>query len=271
METNQSSHGETECFSYSVQDRVAIVRLVRKVYELSSDLSLKHSFFATVAEAEESDDVRAILFLNSPECLTEEKYQDFLRRTFGRESEDEDGLNDRAGELMYSRQENMLHQFILQLIGSRKIVVSGLRGEIATPFVGASLASDFRFVSEKSKLLISMGLHGIPPCGGIGYFLPQFVGRAKAVEMLLTSKSLSPSEAFDYGLVNAVLPDEDFEAECVRKTSALATLPASAVACTRATLYSFSNELRKYLESEAKAMRVGCTAMAEERRRHDKQ
>ena len=50
---------------------------------------------------------------------------------------------------------------------------------------------------------------GMPPTFGGTQRLPRLAGRKRALELLLTGDSFSPSQALEMGLVNAVVPHED--------------------------------------------------------------
>ena len=71
-----------------------------------------------------------------------------------------------------------------------------------------SLCCDIRIASEDTRFgLPEVGLGIIPAAGGT-QTLPRVVGRAKALEMLLTNQWVNSEEAYHIGLVNRVVPRE---------------------------------------------------------------
>lgn len=50
---------------------------------------------------------------------------------------------------------------------------------------------------------------GMPPTFGGTQRLPRLAGRKRALELLLTGETFSPTKALELGLVNAVVPDAD--------------------------------------------------------------
>lgn len=69
-----------------------------------------------------------------------------------------------------------------------------------------ALCCDLRIASEDARFgLPEVGL-GIIPAAGATQTLPRVVGRAKALEMLLTTDRFDAREAYDVGLVNKVVP-----------------------------------------------------------------
>jgi enoyl-CoA hydratase len=71
-----------------------------------------------------------------------------------------------------------------------------------------ALACDFRIVAEKTLLgLTETSLAIIPGAGGTQR-LPRLIGQAKALELILTARRIPSEEAYQFGLVNRVVPRE---------------------------------------------------------------
>ena len=71
------------------------------------------------------------------------------------------------------------------------------------------MACDFRIAADSATFgqpEINLGI--IPGFGGTQR-LPRLVGEAKALEMNLVGDAISSDEAFEYGLVNRVVPDHE--------------------------------------------------------------
>ena len=72
-----------------------------------------------------------------------------------------------------------------------------------------ALCCDIRIASDDVKFgLPEVGLGIIPAAGGT-QTLPRVIGRARALEMLLTNKWITGKEAYDIGLVNKVVPKHE--------------------------------------------------------------
>jgi len=85
-------------------------------------------------------------------------------------------------------------------------LIGALHGYILGSGIEMALCCDLRIASEDAKFgLPETGL-GIIPAAGATQTLPRVVGRAKALEMLLTTRRLDAKEAYDIGLVNQVVP-----------------------------------------------------------------
>jgi enoyl-CoA hydratase len=72
-----------------------------------------------------------------------------------------------------------------------------------------ALWCDLRIAAEGSTFGLFERRWGVPLIDGGTQRLPRLVGPAKALEMNATGEPISASEAYEYGLVNRVLPDHE--------------------------------------------------------------
>jgi enoyl-CoA hydratase len=85
-------------------------------------------------------------------------------------------------------------------------LIAALHGFVLGSGIEMALCCDIRIASEDVRFgLPEVGLGIIPAAGGT-QTLPRAIGRARALEMLLTNRWLSGEEAFQYGLVNRLVP-----------------------------------------------------------------
>jgi enoyl-CoA hydratase len=80
-----------------------------------------------------------------------------------------------------------------------------------------ALASDIRIAGESAKMnaaFIKLGLSGCDV--GVSYLLPRLLGASVASELILTGRFLYAERARELGLVAAVVPDAELEAEARR-------------------------------------------------------
>jgi enoyl-CoA hydratase/carnithine racemase len=86
--------------------------------------------------------------------------------------------------------------------------IAALHGYVLGSGIEIALCCDIRIASEDAKFgLPEVGL-GIIPAAGATQTLPRTIGRAKALEMLLTNRWIDAQEASQIGLVNRVVPRE---------------------------------------------------------------
>ncbi|MHA6800383.1 enoyl-CoA hydratase/isomerase family protein [Bounagaea algeriensis] len=114
------------------------------------------------------------------------------------------------------------------------------------PAVGAglqlALACDLRIVSERARLRVDETELGLVPDLGGTRPLVQTVGYARAVELCVTGREVSAHEAERIGLVNTVVPIEQFDGEVDRMVSTACRLPETALRETLALLSQDADE-----------------------------
>jgi enoyl-CoA hydratase len=85
-------------------------------------------------------------------------------------------------------------------------LLAALHGYVLGSGIEIALCCDIRIASEDTRFgLPEVGLGIIPAAGGT-QTLPRTIGRAKALEMLLTNCWVNSKEAYEMGLVNQVVP-----------------------------------------------------------------
>jgi len=87
-------------------------------------------------------------------------------------------------------------------------LIAALHGFVLGSGIEIALCCDIRIAAEGARFgLPEVGLGIIPAAGGT-QTLPRVVGRARALELLLTARWISADEAYHAGLVTEVVPRE---------------------------------------------------------------
>lgn len=116
-----------------------------------------------------------------------------------------------------SRAQAIQHQFgslscFAVLAALTKPTLAVLNGDAIGVGLELGLACDLRLAQAGTQFGLSQVCEGmIPFCGGTQR-LPRIVGQAKALELILTGKSLDATEAQRVGLVTEVIPAATFTA-----------------------------------------------------------
>lgn len=85
-------------------------------------------------------------------------------------------------------------------------LIAAVHGYVLGSGIEIALCCDIRIASEDARFgLPEVGLGIIPAAGGT-QTLPRVIGRARALEMLLTNRWMTGEEAYQCGLVNQVVP-----------------------------------------------------------------
>ncbi|MFA5401079.1 MAG: enoyl-CoA hydratase-related protein [Dehalococcoidia bacterium] len=88
-------------------------------------------------------------------------------------------------------------------------VIAAINGDAIGIGLELALACDIRIAAETAHFSLPGIQHGLIPSDGATQRLPRLVGRAKAVEMMLTGEVISADEALRIGLVSRVVPAKD--------------------------------------------------------------
>ncbi len=131
-----------------------------------------------------------------------------------------------------------LHVAIAGLVRLDAPVVAAVQGSAAGAGVGLVGASDLVLAAESAKFVMAYTGIGVTPDGSSSWFLPRLVGLRRALELTLTNRVLTASEAVDLGLVTRVVPDPDLAQEAEALASHLAAGPTKALAGAKRLLQS---------------------------------
>lgn len=128
-----------------------------------------------------------------------------------------DGVEDRVAYLRRRQRE-----VSLAIHEHPKPVVAALPGAAAGAGLSIALAADIRLAAERALLVTAFANVGASGDFGGSWFLTQLVGPAKAKELYFTSPRLTSADALGLGLVNQVLPDDDFDDAAIAWCQSLA-------------------------------------------------
>lgn len=162
-------------------------------------------------------------------------------------------------DVIAGRKRTSTHQrMIKNLHHCEKPVIAAIRGPVAGIGASLALACDLIVASETAYLLMAFKNVGIPPDGGSVYFLAQYVGIAKAKELVYTARRLPAAEAKDLGIVMNVVADADLEAESLKLAQEIAGSATYALRMAKRMFQSiYTPTLEQLLEIENLAV---CTA-----------
>lgn len=94
-----------------------------------------------------------------------------------------------------------------RLLASLKCpVIAAINGDALSLGLELALVCDLRIASKNASLGFPETAIGLIPQYGGTQWLPRLVGRAKALQMLLTAEPISAEEAYRIGLISKVVP-----------------------------------------------------------------
>ena len=155
-----------------------------------------------------------------------------------------------------------LHAAVSQLVRLDAPVVASVQGSAAGAGLGLVAAADLVVGAESTKFVMAYTGIGLSPDCGTSWFLPRLVGVKRALELAITNRVLSAAEALDWGIVTAVVPDDELAAATDALVAQLASGPTGAFGAAKRLVHgSLEHTLDQHLALETEAMvRAGSSA-----------
>lgn len=145
-----------------------------------------------------------------------------------------------------------LHAAVSSFVRMRKPVITGVNGVAAGVGMSLAMMGDLVIAAESAKFTMAYTNVGLTPDGSASYFLPRLVGMKRALELTLTNRVLTAAEAMEWGIVTAVVPDEQFEEKVKQTAAVICEGPVQAYGAAKSLLYqSFAQTLESQLALES--------------------
>lgn len=136
----------------------------------------------------------------------------------------------------------------------RKPVIAAVSGWALGGGCEVALACDMIVASETAKFGQPEITIGVIPGAGGTQRLPRAVGKALAMEMILNNRTLTAQEALQYGLVNRVVPVNDYLDEALKLAEEIASRAPLAVRAAKKMINaSYESSLTDGLAAERQA------------------
>jgi 2-(1,2-epoxy-1,2-dihydrophenyl)acetyl-CoA isomerase len=146
-----------------------------------------------------------------------------------------------------------LHLAVSRLARSDVPLVAAVQGAAAGAGMSLACAADFVLAADSARFRMAYTRIGLSVDGGSSYFLPRIVGARRALELMLTNRTLDAAEARDWGIVTRVVPAADLEREAEAFAATLARGATGALrAAKRLVRESWNDSLETQLELETR-------------------
>jgi enoyl-CoA hydratase/carnithine racemase len=122
------------------------------------------------------------------------------------------------------------HEVLLKMERTPKVFIAAIGGHALGGGLEIALATDFRFAAEGDyRIGVPEVTLGVLPGNGGTQRLPRLIGRQKAMELLVTGKSVDPRVAHDLGIVDRLFPVDRLLPEALEFATTLAKGPTFAI------------------------------------------
>ncbi len=128
------------------------------------------------------------------------------------------------------------HPIIVGIRELEKPVVAAVNGPAVGIGLSLALACDLILAAESAFFGLAFVNIGLMPDGGSTLFVPATVGKARAFQMAMLGEQIEPQRALDWGLINAVHPDDRLMDEANALVERLAAGPTRSYAGTKKAL-----------------------------------
>jgi enoyl-CoA hydratase/carnithine racemase len=242
---------EREAFYTEKRDRIAIIKIKDRVFDLVTDIYESENLMEFITQSEYDNDIAALLFLNEPGCYGEDKYDAFIHRIMERqEVKDKNETPTFSQRNIRFREINILNNIIRGIAAYQKLCFIGINGEVVTPFIGAALAADFRFASKNSRFVMAHNKFGLHPSGALPFFLAHYMHHSTALSMQL-SHDITVERARELGLVNEIFPSDHFDDLCIEEVRNYLHCRSCTIRMTKKLTNFSRKDLNDYFQYEA--------------------
>ena len=134
-----------------------------------------------------------------------------------------------------------------------KPVIAAIEGYAVAGGLELALWCDLRVASQTAVFGVFCRRWGVPLIDGGTVRLPRLIGHSRALDMILTGRTVEAAEALSFGLANRVVPIGEARAEAERLAAELARFPQACLRADRASSYAqWGEDLAPALSREAR-------------------
>ncbi len=194
---------ELKVTRYEIEDRIATLTLDRP-QRLNSWTGRMHTEYRWILEQAERDpDVRVIVVTGAGRGFCAGADTAALESHVERGGYDP-GTPAELARPGYGVRPEFDADFAFQF-GIKKPVIAAVNGPAAGVGLVIACYADLRFAVKGAKLTTAHGKLNLPAEYGLSWLLPRLIGLTRANDLLLSSRVFLTDEAYDLGLLNALL------------------------------------------------------------------
>ena len=220
---------------FQIEDRIAIITLDRPEYRNAFSTEMLESWADAINRSQRDPEVHVLILTGEGKsfCAGGDSMKNFL-------------------------QENV-HPVAHAVEKLDKPLIAAINGPAYGAGMDMALMCDIRIASDRAEFCESYIKLGMAPGDGGAFLLPRLVGIAKAMEWLLTGKTIDLEEALRFGLVNRVVPHDQLLAETLKMAKQIADYSPFGIRATKRAVYqSLSSDLTHHLDYISSQMGLLC-------------
>ena len=229
---------------YEQKDQVAVLTIDRPEALNALNTQVLCDLDEAIAKVEQADDVRVVILTGA-----------------GRSFVAGADIGEMKGFSAIDGKQFGVHggSIFLRLENLSKPVIAAVNGFALGGGCELAMACDIRLASEKAKFGQPETGLGITPGFGGTQRLPRIVGVSKAMELILTAKTIGAEEAKAIGLVSEVYPAEELMDKAMELAQAIcANAPIAVAESKRCIRMGMQTDISTGAAFEAEAFGVTC-------------
>ena len=145
-----------------------------------------------------------------------------------------------------------------------KPVIAAIEGLIIGAGLELALNCDLRYAKETASFSFGEVLVGLFPGNAGTHLLARNIGLGRAMEMILTGKTISAKRAYEIGLVNEIFKEDRFEKRVYKIAKSLATNSAPIAVGIAKQIVNYSNSIPLDIGLELDAYGFGLVSSTED-------
>jgi enoyl-CoA hydratase/carnithine racemase len=201
--------------SFSADESIGIVTLDKPPAN-SYDLGFIEEFSVAVRDAAEDDAVKVVVLRSASE-------------KFFSAGADVKAFNENTVETNMEMV-RLSHETLSSIASIPKIFIAEVNAHALGGGLELALACDLRFAAEGDYRLGTPEVTlGVLPGNGGTQRLPRLIGWSRALELMVTGRTVQPAEALELGIVNRVFPAEELREQTLEYARGLASGATKAV------------------------------------------
>jgi 2-(1,2-epoxy-1,2-dihydrophenyl)acetyl-CoA isomerase len=158
----------------------------------------------------------------------------------------------------------------LALAGLDKPTIAAVNGVAAGAGMSLALACDMRVGGAGTAFRCMFIERNLSPDAGMTYFLSRIVGYSRAAELIFTSRTVGPDEAYQLGLLNQVVPEPDVLPAALELAEQIVKWPPLALRASKRVLqHNLECQLTEALLYEKAGLKLAALAPDDRREAMD--
>lgn len=141
----------------------------------------------------------------------------------------------------------LIHSAVERLSRGPAPVIVAINGVVAGGGLSMAMGADLVYAAESAVFTMAYTAAGLTPDASSSWYLPRLVGLRRAQELIFTNRRLSAHEAWEWGLVTEVVPDEALSDRVMEVATQVASGPTQAFAGVKRLLRA---SMQQGLESQ---------------------